>query len=83
MKKPRRNLWLFAAAIAIVVGAIVAPAPADADPNVTAYPGMEIHQGDAACMVGFVEPELRIALTSGRCDVDPIVTDSRARVIGP
>lgn len=71
----------FAAAIVLVL-AVIRPAPANADPGVTVFPGMEIHQGNAACVVGFVEPQMRIALTSGRCDVDPIVTDSRDRVIG-
>ncbi|OBF22673.1 hypothetical protein A5725_10580 [Mycobacterium kubicae] len=81
MQTLRRDVCGFAAAIVLVL-AVIGPAPANADPGVTVFPGMEIHQGNAACVVGFVEPQMRIALTSGRCDVDPIVTDSRDRVIG-
>ncbi|GAA4543419.1 hypothetical protein GCM10023161_28790 [Mycobacterium paraffinicum] len=44
------------------------PSPASADPAVTVFPGMEIRQGDTVCMVGLVEPRLRVAVTSGQCE---------------
>ncbi|ORB86193.1 hypothetical protein B1987_23205 [Mycobacterium kansasii] len=70
-----------AVAIALAL-AFSAAAPAQASPGVTVFPGMEIHQGATVCMVGFVEPRLRIALSAGRCDDAPTVTDSHANVVG-
>lgn len=43
-----------------------ASARASADTGVTVFPGMQIRQGDRACMVGFVETTLRVALTTGQ-----------------
>ncbi|MCV7310169.1 hypothetical protein [Mycobacterium paraffinicum] len=57
-------------AFAFVFAVMVAgsPSPASADPAVTVFPGMEIRQGDTVCMVGLVEPRLRVAVTSGQCE---------------
>ena len=54
-----------------------------ADIGVMAFPGMEIHQGSTVCMVGLVEPRLRIALTTGQCDGGAsVVTDRDHNVVG-
>ena len=56
----------FALLVASIAG-IPVSAPARAD-GATAFPGMEIHQGGTVCTLGFVEPRLRIGITSGQCD---------------
>lgn len=62
---------------------IAAPAQAGADPAGTVFPGMEIRQGNAVCMVGMVEPRLRVALTSGQCDGgQAAVTDRDRKTVG-
>ncbi|ORA24271.1 hypothetical protein BST12_05700 [Mycobacterium angelicum] len=43
---------------------------------------MEIHQGSTVCVIGFVEPRARIALTTGRCDGGEVATDSHQNVVG-
>jgi hypothetical protein len=59
------------------------PGQAAADPGGTVFPGMEIHQGSTVCMVGLVEPRLRVAMTSGQCDGgQSVVTDRDRRPIG-
>ncbi|ORW32857.1 hypothetical protein AWB91_10315 [Mycobacterium paraense] len=58
-----------------------APA-AHADSGVTAFPGMQIRQGDTACMVGFVQLRLHVALTTGQCGNGPIVTDRDGHLVG-
>ncbi len=53
-----RRQWLrsLAAAVAAPVVALTIPsAPAQADPGVLVYPGMEIHQGTNVCTLGFVD----------------------------
>jgi len=76
----RRRL---AIAFALALTASGAPGQADASPGPSAFPGMEIHQGNAVCMVGLVEPKLRIALTTGQCDGGAsVVTDRDGNVIG-
>jgi hypothetical protein len=57
-------------------------APVRADPGGTVFPGMQIQQGNTVCMVGFVEPRLRLALTSGRCDPGAVVTDRGHKPLG-
>src|SRR5262249_15270360 len=59
-----------------------ASAQANANPNPTVFPGMQIYQGDTACMVGFVEPRLRVALTTGQCDRGSLVTDRDKNLVG-
>lgn len=74
-----RLVTVFAFAV-VVVGA---PGQANANTGVTVSPGMEIHQGNAVCMVGLVEPRLRVALTSGQCDGGgSVVTDRDQNVVG-
>lgn len=56
---------------------------AAADPGSTVFPGMEIRQGNTVCMVGLVEPRLRVAVTSGQCDGGKsMVTDRDLKPIG-
>ena len=62
--------------------AVATPARARADPGVTAFPGMEIHQGTTVCTLGMVEPTLRIAVSTGQCDGGSIATDSHGNVLG-
>ncbi len=56
--------------------------PAQADTGVTVFPGMQIHQGDTACMVGFVQLRLHVAVTTGQCDEGPLVTDRDGHLVG-
>jgi hypothetical protein len=56
-----------------------APGQAAADPGSTVFPGMEIRQGGTVCMLGLVEPRLRVAFTSGQCDGGQSVVTDRAR----
>lgn len=79
------SYWCGRSAIAIAFMVVVAGAPgrASADPSLTVFPGMEIRQGAAVCMVGFVEPRLRVALTSGQCgNGEPTVTDHDGNPVG-
>lgn len=72
-------------AIALALGMTVfgMPGRASADPADAVYPGMQIRQGSAVCMVGMVEPKLRVALTTGQCDGgESVVTDGAGNVIG-
>ncbi|WP_156749365.1 hypothetical protein [Mycobacterium sp. 1165196.3] len=60
-----------------------APGQVAADPGATVFPGMAIRQGDTVCMVGLVEPRLRVAVTSGQCDGGKsMVTDRDRKPIG-
>ncbi len=74
-----------ATTLAVSVTALGASGWANADPGpgASAFPGMEIHQGNAVCRVALVEPERRVALTTGQCDGgDSVVTDRDGDVIG-
>jgi hypothetical protein len=54
---------------------------AKADP-VLVFPGMEIHQGEHLCTLGYVDPGLRVAFSAGHCHSDGPVTDKDNNVIG-
>jgi len=73
---------VIAIGVAVALVTFGAPGRVHADPGVTVFPGMEIRQGSAVCVVGFVEPRARIALTTGKCDGGAIATDSHANVVG-
>lgn len=64
------------------IAGIPVPALARADGGATAFPGMEIHQGGTVCTLGFVEPQLRIGITSDQCDGGSIVTDDHPNALG-
>ncbi|MEB4181741.1 hypothetical protein OQ699_19430 [Mycobacterium ulcerans] len=75
--------WCRAAiAVVFVLVSVETPALGRAAVGVTAYPGLEIHQGSVVCVIGFVEPQMRIALSAGRCNGDPMVTDRYGNAVG-
>jgi hypothetical protein len=72
----------FAATVTAVVAAGgLPPLVASADP-VLVFPGMEIHNGNHSCTLGYVDPALRVAFTAGHCRGDGPVTDRDNHVIG-
>lgn len=72
-----------AIAFALTVMVVGSPARAGASPGVTAFPGMEIRQGSTVCMVGLVEPRLRVAVTTGQCgNGESDVTDHDGNLVG-
>ncbi len=77
----RRGRLAIAFAFAVMV--VGSASPASANPGVTVFPGMEIRQGGTVCMVGFVEPRLRVAITSGQCGSgESGVTDHDGNPVG-
>jgi hypothetical protein len=78
----RRWLRLLAAASAPLVALTLPLAPAQADPGVLVYPGMEIIQGTNVCTLGFVDPQARVAFTAGHCRGDGLVHDRDGRFVG-
>ena len=79
-----RRPWLrvLATAAAQIVALAATMAPAQADPGVLVYPGMEIHQDTNVCTLGFVDPQLRIAFTAGHCRGSGPVGDRDGNFIG-
>ncbi|OBK24506.1 hypothetical protein [Mycobacterium asiaticum] len=57
------------------------PATGHADP-VAVYPGMEIHQDNHVCTLGFVDTRSRVAVTAGHCRGSGLVYDKDNNVIG-
>ncbi|WP_406816488.1 hypothetical protein [Mycobacterium sp. M23085] len=83
MEQLGRRWYRLAISSAFTTALVAAPAQAAADPARTVFPGMEIRQGSAVCMVGVVEPRLRVALTSGQCDGgQSLVTDRDRKPVG-
>jgi hypothetical protein len=80
-----RRLALRAFAASLAVATLVSstpPVPAKADP-VLVFPGMEIHQDNRVCTLGYVDPALKIAFTAGHCRGGAgVVTDRDRNVIG-
>jgi hypothetical protein len=66
---------------AAMVAAAVPPTAANADP-VPVFPGMEIHQANQVCTLGYVDPALKVAFTAGHCRGGGSVTDKNGHVIG-
>jgi hypothetical protein len=79
----RFAMCAFAASVAVMaVTSGVPAATARADP-LLAFPGMEIHQANLVCTLGYVEPKLKIAFTAGHCrGSNGEVTDKEHNVIG-
>ncbi len=76
----RRGHLAIAFAFAVMAAC---PSRASADPGITVFPGMEIRQGGTVCMVGLVEPRLRVAITSGQCGTgESGVTDRDGHPVG-
>jgi hypothetical protein len=72
---------LFAVFATGIAALALPPASAHASP-VPVYPGMEIRQDTNLCTLGYVEPNLRIAVTAGHCRASGTVTDRDGNVIG-
>lgn len=68
--------------VTLALWGLGAPAQSTADPGAQAYPGMLVWQGPTVCTLGFVEPSRRLALTTGHCDGQFPVTDSRGQAVG-
>jgi hypothetical protein len=78
----RLALRAFAASVAVLALAPgLPPVPARADPTLV-FPGMEIHQDNRVCTLGYVDPVLKIAFTAGHCRGGGAVTDKDHNVIG-
>ncbi len=79
----RRPLLRSVTASLILVASVsgLAPATASADPTVV-YPGMEIHQENRVCTLGFVDVRMHMAYTAGHCRGGGAVTDQANNVIG-
>lgn len=58
------------------------PVTAKADSPLV-FPGMEIHQDNRVCTLGYVDPALKIAFTAGHCrGAGPVVYDREHNAIG-
>jgi hypothetical protein len=80
-----RRLTMRAFAVLVAVAPLapgLSPASATADPALV-FPGMEIHQDNRVCTLGYVDPVNRIAFTAGHCRGGaPVVADRDHNVIG-
>ncbi len=79
-----RRLAMRALAASITVAALapwLPPVTAKADPPLV-FPGMEIHQDNRVCTLGYVDPTMRIAFTAGHCRGGGAVYDKDRNVIG-
>jgi hypothetical protein len=79
-----RRLAMRAFAASVTVAALLPGLPAKtagADP-ILVFPGMEIHQDNHLCTLGYVDPALKIAFTAGHCRGGGVVTDKDHNVIG-
>jgi hypothetical protein len=82
-----RRLAARALAASATVAAVASGLPpltvetARADPTVV-FPGMEIHQDNLVCTLGYVDPALKIAFTAGHCRGSGVVYDREHNVIG-
>ncbi len=79
-----RRLTMRVFTASVLVGALalgLSPGAASADP-IAVFPGMEIHQANRVCTLGYVDLAKRIAFTAGHCRGDGPVTDRDRNVIG-
>ncbi len=79
-----RRLAMRAFIVLISVAALapwLPPGTARAEPTVV-FPGMEIHQDNRVCTLGYVDPTMRIAFTAGHCRGGGAVYDKNNNVIG-
>ncbi|MBW0012369.1 hypothetical protein [Mycobacterium sp.] len=78
----RLAMRAFAASVSVAALASLLPnAPAKADQTLV-FPGMEIHQDNLVCTLGYVDPAMRIAFTAGHCRGGGPVYDREHNVIG-
>jgi hypothetical protein len=73
---------MLAAAVAPIVALTVPAGPAQANPGVLVYPGMEVRQDTTVCTLGFVDTAARTAFTAGHCRGSGPVNDKDGNVIG-
>lgn len=80
-----RRVAVCAFATSVAVAAAVAgvpPGAAKAD-SILVFPGMEIHQDNRVCTLGYVDPKMRVAFTAGHCrGAAAAVYDKNHNVIG-
>lgn len=79
-----RRLAMHVMAAAVVAAALtpgLPPVAARADAPVV-FPGMEIHQDNLVCTMGYVDPALKIAFTAGHCRGGGAVFDKEHNAIG-
>jgi hypothetical protein len=77
-----RRLALFAASASVAALATSLPqVAAKADPPLV-FPGMEIHQDNHVCTLGYVDPVMKIAFTAGHCRGSGVVYDRERNPIG-
>ncbi|WP_102146027.1 hypothetical protein [Mycobacterium hubeiense] len=79
-----RQRWfrVLATALAPIAALALPGAPAQSDPGVLVYPGMEVRQDTNVCTLGFVDPMTRVAFTAGHCRGSGPVGDRDGRHIG-
>jgi hypothetical protein len=78
----RQAMRAFAASVSVAALAPwLPPVPAKGDPPLV-FPGMEIHQDNLVCTLGYVDPALKIAFTAGHCRGNGVVFDRERNVIG-
>lgn len=71
-----------ASAVLAVVASGLSTATAAADPTVVVFPGMEIHQDNHVCTLGFVDIPRRMAFSAGHCRGGGMVYDKDNNPIG-
>jgi hypothetical protein len=78
----RLTLRAFGALVTVTALALaLAPGGAKADPTLV-FPGMEIHQDNRICTLGYVDPTMKIAFTAGHCRGAGAVFDRDHNMIG-
>lgn len=80
MRRPLLRAVTTSALLAALTSGL-APVTAHADPPMV-YPGMEIHQDNRVCTLGFVDINRHIAFTAGHCRGGGTVYDQANNVIG-
>lgn len=77
----RLAMRAFAASVSLAAAISVPTVSAKADPALV-FPGMEIHQDNRLCTLGYVDPVTRIAFTAGHCRGGGPVYDRGQHLIG-
>jgi hypothetical protein len=77
----RLSLRALAATVGAAAAVAVSQPQAHAAP-MPVYPGMEIHQDNNLCTLGYVDPGLKVAFTAGHCRGSGNVADRDGNVIG-
>jgi hypothetical protein len=78
----RLAMRAFAASVSVMaLAAGLSSGSASAD-SILVFPGMEIHQDNRICTLGYVDPVLKVAFTAGHCRGGGEVTDRDHNVIG-